>query len=262
MRTLRVAVVDDEEPARAALRVLLKRRSDVDIVAECRNGEEAVDVLRWMPIDLLLLDVQMPGLDGFQVVEAIGPANLPVTILITAYDHYAVRAFDVQALDYVLKPFDASRLNRAIDRAQDRIGLEQTKEWAARLTQISDGAPGRRPSPRYVSHRLPVPTGERLAFVAIDEIECIDAADQYVTIHTAARQYFIRQSLQSLVGRLPSSFARVHKSHVVNVTMIKEVIRLGRGDAEIVLTGGRRIRLSRRYRDQLSASLGWPLSDE
>jgi two-component system LytT family response regulator len=258
MTPLAVAIVDDEAHARAALRVMLAARSDVTIAAECRNGEEAVEVLGWLPIDLLLLDVQMPGLDGFEVVRAVGAARLPATVFITAHDAYALRAFDVEAIDYVLKPFDQPRLFAAIDRACRRIAERRTADWASRLLEATkDRAPARPPAPRA---RLPVPVGDRIVFVPFDDIDWIEAADQYVTVHAGAKAMMMRQSLQSILAKLPPGrFVQIHRSHAVNVNKIKEVVRLGKGDAEVIVASGTQLRLSRRYRDELRLRFGWPL---
>jgi two-component system, LytTR family, response regulator len=259
MTPLRVAIVDDEEPARAALRVILSERPDVEIVAECRNGEEAVEVLGWVPIDVLFLDVQMPGLDGFQVVHAIGPRRMPVTVFVTAHDAFALRAFDVEAIDYVLKPFDRTRLLAALDRARRRLAERQSADWARRLVEATrDRTPPAPPVPRA---RLPVPTADRIVFVPLDEIDWIEAGDQYVMVHAGARTLTMRQSLQSLLARLPPGrFAQIHRSHAVNVAKVKEVVRLPRGDAEVVLASrSTPLRLSRRYRDDLRRRFDWPL---
>jgi two-component system, LytTR family, response regulator len=252
--TLRVAIVDDEAPARAAIRILLGRRADIDIVAECRNGLEAVEVLRWVSVDLLLLDVQMPGLDGFGVLHAVGPAKVPPTVFVTAFDTYALRAFEVEAVDYVLKPFDEVRFLAAFDRARKRIAERRTAQWARRLLAATpgraSGAPARLP-------RLPVPVGNRMIFVDFDEIDWIQAADQYVVVHVGAKEYLLRESLQRLAGRLPSDrFAQVHRSHVVNLMKVREVTRFDNGDGEVTLTDGQRLRVSRRYRHAISRELG------
>jgi two-component system, LytTR family, response regulator len=258
MKPLRVAIVDDEEPARAALRVLLARRPDVEIAAECRDGEEAVEVLGWLTIDLLLLDVQMPGFDGFQVVQAVGAERMPPTIFVTAYDRYALRAFDVQAIDYVLKPFDESRLFAAIDRAARRIADRRTAEWARALVEATKD---RTPPPAAAQRsRLPVPIGDRILFVPFDEIDWIEAEDQYVTLHTAKKALLMRQPLHALLAKLPPGrFAQIHRSHAVNVSRIKEVVRLAKGDAQVILVSGQPLRLSRRFRDDLRKRFQWPL---
>jgi len=252
---LRVAIVDDEEHARTAIRILLARRPDVDVVAECRNGLEAVELLQWVSVDLLLLDVQMPGLDGFGVIHAIGAARTPPTVFVTAYDTYALRAFEVDAIDYVLKPFDETRFFAAFDRARRRIDERRAARWAKRLLAATPDRAGAGVQPPLP--RLPVPVGNRVVFVNFDEIDWIQAADQYVVLHVGPKEYLLRESLQRLAGRLPRArFAHIHRSHVVNIARVREVARLRNGDAEVVLADGRRLRWSRRYRRNVSLSTG------
>jgi two-component system LytT family response regulator len=246
---LRVAIVDDEPDARAAVRILLERRGGVEVVAECRNGVEAVEVLRWMTVDLLLLDVQMPGLDGFGVLHALGPSRVPATIFVTAYDTYALRAFEVEALDYILKPFDEARFNAAFDKARRRIAERRTARWAQRLlaaTRERDtGALAALP-------RLAVPIGQRVVFVDFDHITWIQASDQYVLVHAGAKEYLLRETLQRLAARLPRErFARIHRSHVVNLAKVRDLRRLSNGDGIVTLDDGRELRMSRRYRRAL-----------
>jgi two-component system, LytTR family, response regulator len=256
--TLRVAIVDDEAHARAAIRILLRRRPDVEIVAECRNGVEAVEVLRWVTVDLLLLDVQMPGLDGFGVIRALGSERVPPTVFVTAFDRYALRAFDVEALDYVLKPFDDARFLTAFDRARRRIGERRSAQWARRFLASTPGLPDEAPSQELP--RIPVPVGDRVLFVSFDDIDWIAAANQCVVLHVGAKELLLRQSLQRLAERLPAErFARIHRSHLVNLAKVREVARLGKGDAEVTLLDGRRLRLSRRYRRGLRGKLDWPI---
>jgi two-component system LytT family response regulator len=251
--TLRVAIVDDEAPARAAIRILLGRRPDIDIVAECRNGVEAVEVLQWMTVDLLLLDVQMPGLDGFGVLHALGPEKVPPTVFVTAFDAYAIRAFEVEALDYVLKPFDEARFLGAFDRARKRIGERRTAQWARRLLAAT---PGHSASAAATLQRLPVPIGNRVIFVNFDDIYWIQAADQYVIVHVGAKEYLLRESLQRLAARLPDDrFTQIHRSHLVNLAKVREIILLGNGDAEVTLADGHQLRASRRYRAGLNREM-------
>jgi two-component system LytT family response regulator len=243
---LRVAIVDDEPDARAAVRILLERRDDVEIVAECRNGIEAVEVLRWMDVDLLLLDVQMPGLDGFGVLHALDPGRVPVTIFVTAYDTYALRAFEVEALDYVLKPFDETRFTSAFDKARRRIAERRTARWARRLLAATKDRAGGAPP---ALPRLPIPMGQRVIFVEFERIDWIEAADQYVLVHAGPREYLLRESLQHLASRLPAErFARIHRSHIVNVAKVQDLQRFASGDGIVRLDDGRELRMSRRYR--------------
>jgi two-component system, LytTR family, response regulator len=254
--TLRVAIVDDEAHARAAIRILLSRR-DVDIVAECRNGAEAVETLQWVSVDLLLLDVQMPGLDGFGVLHALGADRVPPTVFVTAFDTYALRAFEVDAVDYVLKPFDEARFLASFDRARRRIDERRAATWARRLLAAT---PERAAPKGPALPRLPIPVGDRVIFVSFDDIDWIQAADQYVIVHVGAKEYLLRESLNRLAGRLPGDrFARIHRSHLINVSNVREVRRLGKGDAQVTLANGPRLRVSRRYRRNLSAQLGTTL---
>jgi len=249
--TLKVAIVDDEANARAAIRILLARCRDVDVVAECRNGLEAVEVLRWLSVDLLLLDVQMPGLDGFGVIHALG-SKVPPTVFVTAFDAYALRAFEVDAIDYVLKPFDETRFVAAFERARKRIGERRTIKWAQRLIQATPQHAATAP----LAARLPVPSGNRVIFLNFDEIDWIEAANQYVIVHAGAKEHLLRESLQRLAVKLPGDrFARIHRSHLINLTRVLEVSRLGSGDASVTLAGGKQLRISRRYRQGLDAIL-------
>jgi len=252
---LRVAIVDDEAHARAAIRILLGRRAGVEVVAECRNGIEAVEVLRWLTVDLLLLDVQMPGLDGFGVLHALGPNHVPPTVFVTAFDTYALRAFEVDAVDYVLKPFDEARFLASFNRARQRIDERRTAQWARRLLAATPDRAGA--APVCPLPRLPVPVGNRVIFVNLADIDWIQAADQYVMLHVGAKEYLLRESLQHLADRLPrEQFARIHRSRLVNVSKVCEVTRLRKGDAEVILADGRRLRSSRRYRNELRTPFG------
>jgi two-component system, LytTR family, response regulator len=255
---MRVAIVDDEAPARSALRILLAERTDFDVVAECRNGAEAVDLIRQVPLDLVLLDVQMPGLDGFGVVATVGAGEMPPTVFVTAFDAYAVRAFEVQAIDYLLKPFDGARFHAALDRVVGRVNERRSAEWAHRVGEVMQQcAQTAQPTVRT---RLPVPLGERITFVDASDVDWIAAAGQSVVLHVGAQQYTLRQTLQVTLASLPTQgFVQIHRSHAVNLARVKELVRLGKGDAQVVLTTGQQLRLSRRYRERLRLQLGWPI---
>jgi len=255
---LRVAIVDDEAPARSALRILISERADLEVVAECRNGAEAVDVIRQVPLDLVLLDVQMPGLDGFGVVGAVGVSEMPPTVFVTAFDAYALRAFEVQAVDYILKPFDGTRFHAALDGAVRRIGEQRSAEWARKLGEVvAEVSPMTHTT---VGTRLPIPVGERVTFVDVSEVDWIGAHGQSVVLHVGAHEYTLRKTLQAMLTSLPArSFVQIHRSHAVNLSRVKELHRLGKGDAQVVLTTGTQLRLSRRYRERLRLQLGWPI---
>lgn len=248
--TLRVAIVDDELHARAAIRIVLDQRADVEVIAECRSGVEAVELLQWMRVDLLFLDIQMPEVDGFGVLHALGPDRVPPTVFVTAFDTYALRAFEIQALDYVLKPFDETRFLAVFDRARRRIDEHRAAAWAQRFLAATRDKATVLPIPPL--RRLPVPSGNRTIFVSFDDIDWIEAADQYVIVHVGATEYLLRESLRRLADRLTGDrFVQVHRSHLVNVAQIREIARLGKGDAELTLMDGRRLRCSRRYRRAL-----------
>ena len=245
--------MDDEANARAAIRILLARQPDVDIVAECRTGLEALEVLRWLSVDLLLLDVQMPEMSGFDVIRALAPHEVPPTVFITAHDHYALRAFEVEAVDYVLKPFDESRFLAAFARARKRIHEAKTADWALRLLAAMPQPASDAPPPRRV---LPVPVGHGVVFVDFADIDWIQAANQYAIVHVGPKEYLLREPLQRLIVRLPSdTFVQIHRSHLINVGKVTEIGRLRNGDARVTLAGGRQLRLSRRYRRALEARL-------
>jgi len=254
---MRVAIIDDEAHARAAIRILLASQPDVEIVAECRSGIEAVEVLRWMTVDLLLLDVQMPEMDGFDVIRALGPDKAPPTVFITAYDEYAIRAFEVGVVDYVLKPFDEARFLAAFDRARRRITETKTVGWTLQLVAVMPQLAAAGASPPAQVSRLPVPVGHQIAFVDFDDIDWIQAADQYVLVHVGEKEYLLRESLQRLAVRLPAErFAQIHRCHIVNVAKVRAIRRLHKGDAQVTLADGRQLRLSRRYRKSLDV-LRW-----
>lgn len=262
---IRVGIVDDEPHARAALRILCARRRGVEVAVECRDGAEALEVLRWTTVDLLLLDIQMPGVDGFGVLHALG-ARMPPTVFVTAFDEYALRAFEVGAVDYVLKPFDERRFLAAFDRACARVAERRGARWARRLLAATpERAMPAAPQPERLA--IPVssssasssgssPGSSRIVFVPFDDIDWIEAADQYVIVHAGEKAHLLRESLQRLARRLPPHrFAQIHRSHLVNLAKIQEVTRLTKGDAQVTLANGRQLRLSRRFRHALRPML-------
>jgi len=243
--SLRVLLVDDEAPARRRLRSLLVGRADVEIAGEAANGLEAVDAIRSLAPSLVLLDVQMPGMDGFEVVETIGPGAMPPVVFVTAYDEFALRAFDIEAVDYVLKPVRKERLAAALERAVRRAAQP---EAVGRVLETV------RPGPRPLT-RLVVRKGERLLFVELADVVRLLADGNYVNVETAAAAYQIRDTLQRLETRLdPERFARIHRSEIVNVAWVKEVQPWFHGDAVVLLKNGKETRLSRRYHDRLLGS--------
>ena len=243
---LRVAVVDDEPPARRHLVRMIGRLSDVQIVAEADSGPKAVDLIQSAEIDLVLLDIQMPGMTGFDVIDTVGPELMPATIFVTAYDAYAVKAFEVGAIDYVMKPVTLPRLQDAVQRVRARSDEEgeRARKLMLMLEQIG-------PRPRYLE-RLVVHSGERVLLIPVAEVTHFRSAANYVEAFTPTGSYLVRETLQRLEKRLdPHRFARIHRTAVVSIDAIRELSEVGHGDATVYLTSGVQLRVSRRYRSHL-----------
>ena len=244
---LRALIVDDEPLARERIRALLAQDPDVSLAGECRNGKEAVKAIREERPDLVFLDVQMPGPDAFAVIQEVGPARMPAVVFVTAYDRYALKAFDVHAVDYLLKPFDAARFHEALRRARAQIDAagraEAERKLAALIRELSAAAGG---------ERLAVRSAGRVSFVGVDEIDYVEACGNYVRLHCGGERHLMRETLSGLEGRLPARrFARIHRSTLVNLDRIKELQPLFHGDWAVVLRSGARLTLSRSYRERL-----------
>ena len=234
---IRALVVDDEPLARSNLSVLLRRDPQVESVRECESGIDAVADIRRTKPDLVFLDVQMPEYDGFDVLELLGPDVPPALIFVTAYDQYALRAFEAGALDYLLKPFDNDRFDRALARAKQRV-LER-KDQARR------------------GERLVIKSAGQVWFLKIGEIDWIEAADYYACLHVESRSHLLRRSLAELEQELdPARFCRIHRSAIVNLDRVRGLKINADGEYDVQLENGSRLRLSRRYRKPLQARLG------
>jgi two-component system LytT family response regulator len=248
---LRVIVVDDEPPARTRLRRLLKPYADIELIAECGDGAGAVQAIESTRPDLVLLDVQMPELDGFEVLRALDMPRLPAVIFVTAFDKYALRAFEVHALDYVLKPVEADRLGEALDHARRRIA--EHRSAAAGLADLlrdlkGDGA--------YLT-RIPVRSEGKVKVIDLADVDWLSAADNYVTLHAAGREYLVRDTLAALERRLdPQLFVRVHRSTIARLDRIAELMPGAHGDFTIRLKNGTRLDMSRTYRSTVEARFG------
>jgi two-component system LytT family response regulator len=250
---LRVLIVDDERPARQKLRRFLAADPDVEAVFEAPDGVRALELIRSESPDLVLLDVTMPGVDGFGVVEALDPAERPHVVFVTAYDQYAVRAFEAHAVDYVLKPFDAERFGRALARAKAAVAGRQDREERQRLERAL--AEVRRERPQRLE-RLLVESDGRAMLLPVGQVERIEAAKNYVTVFAGEARYRLRTTLERLEERLdPRAFVRVHRSTIVRVDRVAELQPWSHGDYVVILQGGARVRLSRRYRDRLEQFL-------
>jgi two-component system, LytTR family, response regulator len=250
---LKLLIVDDERPARQKLRRLASADPDVGAVLEAGDAPAAVELIRAESPDIVLLDVEMPGMDGFGVVEALDPAERPHVVFVTAYDQYALRAFDAHAVDYVLKPFDAERLARALARAKAAVAGRQDREARSRLERAL--AEMRRERPQRLE-RLLVEVDCRASLLPVEQVERFAAAKNYVTVHAGGARYRLRTTLDRLEERLdPTAFVRVHRSSIVRVDRVAELQPWSHGDYVIVMRGGERVRLSRRYRDRLEQFL-------
>jgi two-component system, LytTR family, response regulator len=243
MKSLRTIVVDDEKPARTRLINLLSRHEDVEIVGVARNGREAVALIRAEEPDLVFLDVQMPGLDGLGVVEEITPARMPPTIFITAYEQYALDAFNLHAFGYVLKPFSDERVESALTHVRKFICEPADRDADGGPAEDAAAAPGKH------LERLVIRSPGRVTFLPVDDIDWIEACGVYVNLHVGGREFLYRSSVAHLLQRLdPERFVRIHRSAVVNTSRVRELHPRSHGDYTVVLKDGRELLLSRAHR--------------
>ena len=250
---LRALIVDDEPIARRRIRRLLRSVDDIEIAGECGNGRSALEAIDAARPDLVFLDVQMPELDGFDVVTQLHPGRTPAVVFVTAFDRYALRAFDVHAVDYLLKPIAPARLRLAVDRARERIerGTNQTG-LAGLLREL-------RERPRRLA-RLAVRARGRIVMLDVDAIDWIQAADNYVTVHANGREYLLRETLVALERQLdPGRFVRIHRSTIAPLDRIAELQPSSHGDFDVRLRDGTRLTLSRSWREHVERALGRPL---
>ncbi len=252
-QNIRALIVDDEPLARKRLRELLKDDTEIVIVGECANGAETISAVRELAPDLIFLDVQMPGIDGLEVSEALGGKQNPLVIFVTAYEQYALRAFEVQAVDYLHKPFDRARFTQAMRRAKERLREKRRDDVNQRildlLSEIKD-------KPQYLD-RLVIKNNGRDFVLRTDEIDWIEAEGNYVRVHFGKQSSLIRETLSRLAAQLdPRKFPRIHRSGLVNIDRIQELRPWSHRDWRIILRSGVELRLSRNYRDHLSQLLG------
>jgi len=253
---LRVLVVDDEAPARQRLVDLLRKDSRVGSTLEAANGKAAVEIIGREALDLVFLDVQMPELDGLQVIENVGAAAMPLTVFVTAYDKHAIRAFEANALDYLLKPFSDERWEAALARAKTRHDERSLREFGRNALRM---LAARSETGHYLD-RLVVKGGGTTRFIRVADIDWIEGAGVYVNLHVAGKELLYRSALNELAGHLdPMRFIRVHRSAIVNIDSILELQPISHGEFEIVLKDGHRSRVSRTYRTQLEKRLGQSL---
>lgn len=256
-RKLKAIIVDDEPPARRNLRALLKGFPDIELVKECGDGRAAVSSIRALEPDLVFLDVQMPEMNGFEVLEQLTDQPLPVIIFVTAYDHYALKAFEVSALDYLLKPFDDARFNKAIAQARRQIEQQDASELGRKLLTLMGTREIRADaSPRFVT-RLMVKTAGRVIFIRAEEIDWVEAYDNYLRIHVGGKAHLLRQTMNELEAALnPERFARIHRSTIVNLDRVKELHPHFNGEHLVILNDGTELKLSRSRREWLEQWIG------
>jgi two-component system LytT family response regulator len=249
---IRTIIVDDEAPARTRIRQLLKQEPDFAIVAECANGSQAVEVIQREKPDLLFLDVQMPRLSGIDVCRAVTNAGvaLPMVIFVTAYDEYALQAFEVHAVDYLLKPFDRERFTQAVNHARTQLGRLKRLATDSRLAAVlEDLAPGSKKPDRLIFKE-----NGRIILMRTESVDWIEADGNYIRIHAGEGSHYVRETLASLEAQLPSDkFKRISRSSIVNLDRVKELQPLFYGDYAVILQDGSRLNLSRSYRDRLES---------
>jgi two-component system, LytTR family, response regulator len=250
---IRVLIVDDEPIARRGIRHQLRSEADLEVIGECGDGAAAIEAITELAPDLVFLDIQMPEVGGFDVVEAIGVARMPAVVFVTAYDEHALRAFDVHAVDYVLKPIDRHRFRTAVERARRRLAHaagQQPEERELSLDRRIAAALGElgRAAHDYAK-RLAIKGDGRVILVGVDEVDRLEAAGNYVEVHSGARQHLVRETMASLEARLdPARFVRVSRSSIVNATRVRELQPMFNGDFVVVLRDGTKVAGSRRYR--------------
>jgi two-component system LytT family response regulator len=249
-KKIKAIIVDDEPPARRNLRALLKGVTDVELVRECGNGREAVASIRALQPELVFLDVQMPEMDGFEVLEQLTDQPLPVIIFVTAYDQYALKAFEVSALDYLLKPFDDARFHKAMAQARRQIEQQDASELGRKLLTLM-GEHETRAEPTQYLTRLLVKSSGRIIFVRVNDIDWIEAYDNYVKLNVGGKAHLVRQTMNDLEAALnPEQFARIHRSTIVNLDRVKE-LHPHLNEHVVVLRDGTELKLSRTRKEWL-----------
>ncbi len=271
-RKIRALIVDDETLAREALLVLLNDDSEMEVIGECRNGKEAVATIREQAPDVVFLDIQMPEMDGFQVIEEVGVKRMPVTIFVTAFDKHALRAFEAHALDYLLKPFDHDRFDSTLQRAktyvrQRKLGeigeslfamMQDVKLKTGESTSETQNRKPESAARQEPIDRVVIKSGGRIYFLKTEEIDWVESAGDYLSLHSNSQAHLIRETMGDFYAKLnPRKFIRIHRSTIVNIERIKDIRPLFKGEYVITLTSGKRLKSSRGYRHELQ-----PLLDE
>lgn len=257
---IRAIIVDDEPAARRGVRLLLERDRSIEVVGEAANGAEAAALIRREKPDLAFLDVQMPGSDGFEALRQLAPAEAPTIVFVTAYDEYALRAFEVHAVDYLLKPYDDARFGAALQRAKEEIRRRQTDTVNARLTQLLDylqaaGGAGS-PGAEGPGDRILLKSSGEIFFLKAEEIDWIEAEGDYMKFHVNGRAHLMRETMARLEARLdPKRFIRIHRSTIVNIDRLRKLSPSFAGEYAVILHDGTKLKLSRGYHERISSLL-------
>ncbi len=246
--SMRALIVEDEPLARERLAALVADDPDVELAGECGDGPAAVDAIRELAPDVVFLDVEMPGFDGFRVVEEVGPADMPVTVFVTAYDQYAVKAFEVSATDYLLKPYDADRFAAALGRAKKQVLARRKGGPPARLSELlATPKPAGGPL-----ERIAVKSQGSVVFVRCADLDWVEAAGNYTRLHAGSATHLLRETMTNLESKLdPKTFVRIHRSTIVNLERVRELQPFFHGDYLVFLKDGTRLTMSRNYRPKL-----------
>ncbi|HEY4215891.1 MAG TPA: response regulator [Gemmatimonadaceae bacterium] len=255
---VRVLIVDDEPLARQRIEDLLAHEEGVEIIGMADNGLAAVEEIRRLKPDIVFLDVQMPGTTGLDVARAIGPEQMPATIFVTAFDQHALQAFDLAALDYLVKPFDDERFEQAFRRARRLVGLRDIRRLHERLLTAlhSTELPPPAATPEFIE-RIPVESRGKVRFVPVSEVDYIAASGPYAELVVGPKRHLIREAMQTLEARLdPQRFMRIHRSAIVQLDRVDTLLKGAGGDYEVQLKGGARLRVSRSHREELEQRLG------
>ncbi len=251
---IRTLIVDDEPLARERVRSLVADQDGLEVVGEAADGDQAIQAIVGQQPDLVFLDVQMPHRTGFDVIREIGADNMPAVVFVTAYDQYAIKAFDVHAVDYLLKPFDRERFEGAVARARKQLEAE---DGGALKTQLMQLVRDLQPAAATKQDRIVVKSGGRLFFLRADEIDWIEAAGNYVRVHVGKEAHLLRETMNAIEGRLDQKlFLRIHRSRIVNMERVKELHPWFNGDYAVILRDGTKLMLSRGYRGKLQERLG------
>lgn len=264
MNTINTLIVDDEALARRGLQMRLAKHEDVNIVGQCKNGREALTAIPELDPDLVFLDIQMPGVDGFEVVRQLQGDDMPLVVFATAFDQYAVKAFDVHAVDYILKPVDEEHLDRALQRAREQLSQKSNTSDKQRLLDVIGDITGKAPAememwldkgvdlPRQYPEKIAIKHAGDISLVPAVDIEWVDAAGDYMCLHVAGVIHIMRITMKQLESQLdPALFQRVHRSTLVNLARVEKICSHINGEYHLILKGGERLKMSRSYKDKI-----------